>query len=253
MLERLEHSMSLVRNTTTELPVIRIAAEAALTMIGKYYALTDDNEVYRIAIAMCPDKKVEWFDKNPDWRHEDRVEARRVVRERWEKTYAILQEPSLATASQTSTTETEQPRYRKRSKWATIVHDSDNNEDSSTDPDSIEAYLDLPPVAKSEVKAAGGVLKYWENCHAITPRLARMALDFLSAPASSVDAERAFSGGRLQSFKAQVAVGSWYTSPLLSDTSTVVGMISAKMGNRGRRGVENHSAGSGQPIEIDSD
>ncbi|KIJ05696.1 hypothetical protein PAXINDRAFT_141102 [Paxillus involutus ATCC 200175] len=222
MLERLEHSMSLVRNTTTELPVIRIAAEAALTMIGKYYALTDDNEVYRIAIAMCPDKKVEWFDKNPDWRHEDRVEARRVVRERWEKTYAILQEPSLATASQTSTTETEQPP-RKRSKWATIVHDSDNDEDSSTDPDSIEAYLDLPPVAKSEVKAAGGVLKYWENRHAITPRLARMALDFLSAPASSVDAERAFSGGRLQvghlqhrlssqSFKAQVAVGSWYTS-----------------------------------------
>ncbi|KIM51420.1 hypothetical protein SCLCIDRAFT_143294, partial [Scleroderma citrinum Foug A] len=66
-------------------------------------------------------------------------------------------------------------------------------------------------------------LKYWENLHTTRPRLARMALDFLLAPASSVDAERAFSGGRLQvnhlqhqlssqSFKAQVAVGSQQSS-----------------------------------------
>ncbi|KAF9234388.1 hypothetical protein BU15DRAFT_79069 [Melanogaster broomeanus] len=71
MLECLEHSMTLVRDASNELSVIRIAAEAALIMIGKYYALTDDNEVYRIAIAMCPDKKFEWFEKNLDWHHED--------------------------------------------------------------------------------------------------------------------------------------------------------------------------------------
>ena len=40
-----------VRDAYSEPAVIRIAAEAALTMIGKYYALTDDNEVYRIAIG----------------------------------------------------------------------------------------------------------------------------------------------------------------------------------------------------------
>ena len=51
MLERLEHSMVKVREAYSEPAVIRIAAEAALTMIGKYYALTDDNEVYRIAIG----------------------------------------------------------------------------------------------------------------------------------------------------------------------------------------------------------
>ena len=73
-----------------------------------------------------------------------------------------------------------------------------------------------------------------------------MAIDFLSAPgtksyesifhanlnewklASSVDAERAFSGGRLQvnhlqhnvssqTFKARVALGSWVNTPLLPD------------------------------------
>ena len=31
--------------------VIRIAAQAALIMVGKYYALTNDCEVYRISIS----------------------------------------------------------------------------------------------------------------------------------------------------------------------------------------------------------
>ncbi|KIM60778.1 hypothetical protein SCLCIDRAFT_86322, partial [Scleroderma citrinum Foug A] len=68
-------------------------------------------------------------------------------------------------------------------------------------------------------------LKYWESLRTTRSQLARMALDFLLASASSVDAERVFSGGRLQanhlqnqmslqSFKAQVAVGSWYDTPL---------------------------------------
>ena len=51
MLERLEHSMTRVRNATQEPNIVRVAAEAALLMIGKYYALTDENEVYRIAIG----------------------------------------------------------------------------------------------------------------------------------------------------------------------------------------------------------
>ena len=84
-----------------------------------------------------------------------------------------------------------------------------------------------------------------------------MALDFLSAPsmgfsffgyefrtyrcfvASSVDTERAFSGGHLQvnhlqhqinsqSFKAQVAVGSWYSTLILPSTKPAVGTIHNK-------------------------
>jgi len=51
MLERLEHSMSTICDAAEEPSVIRIAAKAALLVIGKYYALTDDNEVYRIAIG----------------------------------------------------------------------------------------------------------------------------------------------------------------------------------------------------------
>jgi len=70
---------------------------------------------------------------------------------------------------------------QKRSKWAVLDDDSDNEQPSAV-PDSIEAYLDSPPTGKSEVTAAGGALKYWESLRTTRPRLARMAMDFLSAP-----------------------------------------------------------------------
>lgn len=52
-------------------------------------------------------------------------------------------------------------------------------------PDSIEAYLSSPCVATSDIEEAGGVLSYWEKALKTRPRLARMALDFLSAPGMS--------------------------------------------------------------------
>ncbi|KAG2337687.1 hypothetical protein BDR05DRAFT_764609 [Suillus weaverae] len=51
MLENLEHALDRVYNATEEPAVVRIAAKAALQVVGKYYALTDANEVCRIAIG----------------------------------------------------------------------------------------------------------------------------------------------------------------------------------------------------------
>ena len=73
---------------------------------------------------------------------------------------------------------------RQRSKWV-ILDDNDNDNESRTaNLDSLDAYLGSLPIPKSEIKAAGpgGVLKYWENTRMTHPRLAQMALDFLSAP-----------------------------------------------------------------------
>lgn len=107
--------MTRVCDAAQEPNIIRIAAKATLLMIGKYYALTDDNEVYRIAIggihllfifganelskAMCPEKKVEWFDQNPDWHPEDRAEARRIIQNRWEESYSSVSQPSIIATS----------------------------------------------------------------------------------------------------------------------------------------------------------
>lgn len=52
MLESLEHDLTEVSSSPSLPSVIRIAALAGLLVISKYYALTDDNEVYRIAMGM---------------------------------------------------------------------------------------------------------------------------------------------------------------------------------------------------------
>jgi len=54
MLEAMEHQLVEVRDAVDLPNVIRIAAQAALLVIAKYYALTDDNEVYRIAFSDVP-------------------------------------------------------------------------------------------------------------------------------------------------------------------------------------------------------
>jgi hypothetical protein len=52
MLEALEDQLTNVRNDANLPNVIRVAAIAALEVVGKYYALTDECEVYRIAISV---------------------------------------------------------------------------------------------------------------------------------------------------------------------------------------------------------
>ena len=59
MPEGLEHELQNLQNDCEVPDVIRIAAQAALIMVSKYYALTDDCEVYRISISesqlLCTD------------------------------------------------------------------------------------------------------------------------------------------------------------------------------------------------------
>jgi hypothetical protein len=104
-------------------------------------------------------------------------------------------------------------------------------------------------------------VQYWSAKLDTNPRLARMALDYLTAPgvyryqpflllksltclciypATSVDAERAFSAGRLtinhlqhnmssETFEAKMAVGSWYGTPLLPSLSDAAAIIRESM------------------------
>lgn len=80
--------------------------------------------------------------------------------------------------------------------------------------------------------------------------------------ASSVDAERAFSGGRLQvnhlqhgislqTFKAQVAVGSWFHTPLMPDLSVATTIMREKM--RKKKGKEKGKEKDSRRDTIDVD
>ncbi|KAF8833538.1 hypothetical protein BDN67DRAFT_916754 [Paxillus ammoniavirescens] len=66
-----------------------------------------------------------------------------------------------------------------------------------------------------------------------------MALDYCSAPAASMDTERAFSDGRCeinfmqhntssQTFKSEMVIGSWEGTPLFSDIRRAVQIIDEK-------------------------
>lgn len=52
--------------------------------------------------------------------------------------------------------------------------------------DHMDLYLQGDVVDQSVIDDAGGVLCYWEQELKIRPQLARMALDFLSAPGEVV-------------------------------------------------------------------
>ncbi|EIW56574.1 hATC-domain-containing protein [Trametes versicolor FP-101664 SS1] len=80
--------------------------------------------------------------------------------------------------------------------------------------DELTRYLAAPP---EPVKDA---LSWWTERAHLYPTLARMALDYLSIPATSVDVERTFSRGRLllshvrnrlsaQSTRAVMCLGDW--------------------------------------------
>lgn len=100
-------------------------------------------------------------------------------------------------------------------------------------------------------------MKYWYHLEGASPLVSTMASDFLSAPgesslfafclnnneswaAASTDAERAFSKGRRevnfmqhnmssQTFKSEMAVGSWDGTPLMPDIQGAIAIMERKM------------------------
>jgi len=150
--------------------------------------------------------------------------------------------------------------FQAKSKWVVATEPEENQ-----DPDTIATYLADPVIRLSTIKEAGGIIKYWHQAIEQRPRLAKMGLDFCSAPgkcnnshfcfysdtllASSVDAERAFSVGRLeinhlqhntspQTFKAQVAVGSWAKTPLYPGLSETIKIVQKQMGSEEQLGPQ---------------
>ncbi|KAG8913623.1 hypothetical protein FRC02_005380 [Tulasnella sp. 418] len=89
-----------------------------------------------------------------------------------------------------------------------------------------------------DVVSARGVLKRWENKKS-RPQLSATAFAYLTAPGSSVDAERAISQGRLaanhlqhnvssETFNAKMVLGSWYSTPLVPSVDVMGSIISGE-------------------------
>ncbi|KAG8773826.1 hypothetical protein FRC12_002300 [Ceratobasidium sp. 428] len=174
---------------------------------------------------MCPDRKLKWFSERPGF---DIGQIYRRVVDRFTARNP-LQTGSAATLRPSS----------GGNVW-TQRHTSSAAPPPHLERDSMTEYLSTGVEHPAVIAQSGGVLGYWNSRLDSCPRLARFALDFLTAPASSVDAERAFSGGRLmvnhlqhqmstRSFQAQMAVGSWYGTPLLPSLDAVAQKLEKHM------------------------
>ena len=82
------------------------------------------------------------------------------------------------------------------------------------------------------VEKADNPIKWWHKHHAVYPNLSRMALDYLTIPAISVNVKRLFSRGRLlllhvrshlsvQSTCALLCLGTWSTLNLVKTEDVI--------------------------------
>ncbi|KAJ6532496.1 hypothetical protein B0H19DRAFT_887604, partial [Mycena capillaripes] len=85
-LEDLLTSLRNVRDDDKTSDVVRVAACAGVMVAEKYISLTDECEVYSIAIVMSPDKKLDWF-RSRKWKDEDIERIKKLAIDRWEESY----------------------------------------------------------------------------------------------------------------------------------------------------------------------
>lgn len=112
---------------------------------------------------MCPDRKLKWY---TDRGYEiDSIRSRVVSR--FEELYPD------------TSTEARLPNNSQRIRNTLAAAPVPSNTDT------IQAYLDSPVVSRDVLTQHGGVIPYWNNELTCRPRLARMALNYLTAPGKS--------------------------------------------------------------------
>lgn len=216
--------------------VMVLGARAALVVAEKYFTLARECDIYEISLVLCPDKRLAYF------RGRGSTDILRLRSKCISGFKRFNPTPSTTTTTASGSGQTVSmpsiSNYGSTSVWASSHSYTSNYalDEGEDQPDSIEAYLDEPPTPKAAIVVAGGLLHWWESQRKRRPNLTRMALAYLTAPATSVDAERAFSEGRLSvnhlqhnmspnTFRAKMALGSWIGTPLLPSVDEAAALL----------------------------
>ncbi|KAJ2911793.1 hypothetical protein MD484_g8620, partial [Candolleomyces efflorescens] len=203
---------------------IRGALSLGVELLNKYYSLTDESEVYRIAIILHPSYKLKYF-KKAGWSDTWQATAEEIVREEFKRVYAEFKLQSQASRI---------TNLLKPKKRASSLSDSDNmftplsSDDPSSEEEDVLSELDRYLATKT-VKGVEDPLAWWYENRGSYPRLWRMARDYLTIPATSVAVERVFSQGRLiishirnrlsgQSTRALMCLGAWTKQKLVKNS-----------------------------------
>jgi hAT family C-terminal dimerisation region len=155
-------------------------------VLEKYYTMTEDVPVYAAALLLNPKYRRAYMDKNwlSDW-HESAIAGARSI---WINEYQsifVSDEPDAPVSSPPSQAGDELSELFKMTEVETVAH--------GTGADDFDAFINARPVTLDV-----SPLEWWCRAEqrAQYPRLSRMAIDILSIPPESAEAERAFSGAR---------------------------------------------------------
>src|SRR6267378_7585634 len=146
----------------------------------KYYSLTDGVPVYAAALLLHPSRRKRYIDAN--WKRSWVRSVLPKLKCLWEEKYARNEEATGLTPSQ----QTHEPDELLEQDLNVV----------QTFADDWESFIAADPTEMSTKTA----LEWWcqEQQQSRYPRLSRMAIDILSIPAMSAEAERVFSGARRQ-------------------------------------------------------
>lgn len=154
----------------------------------KYYTLTDKTPVYAAALLLNPTLRKAYLDeswKTIDERHPGTIERSiEAARKLWQKEYKF--KPVNGEAAEQLDPDLVKNSYMR---WKYM-----RELKSASADDEFERFITADPLQS----IAGSSLTWWlePSQQKLYPRLSRMAIDILSIPAMSAEAERVFSGAR---------------------------------------------------------
>lgn len=204
-------------------PVMREAINLAWNKANTYYSLLDRSPVYVAAIAL--DHRLRWSFVEDNWlsHHPEWVErARRLVRELWDLEYKDSLPPGVSetivvpeTVLSTRLSPPPRPQSDFRSFITSGIKKSRNRPARRLE----DEYSTWCTEEVDDCDLELNPFTYWSNCTASFPRLSRMALDVLSVPPMSSEAERIFSlsGVLLRERRARLKEDITEASELLGD------------------------------------
>lgn len=162
---------------------LRSCIAASWAVFDKYYQLTDESPAYGAAMMLHPSRRMAHVKKNwPKSWHKPVLDG---VTKYWEDYYQTL--------PITTTTPDLRDKQQPPDEYELLARELDVVRPAMNELDEYQSFITQTPVAID-----CSPLTWWlrEEQQQRYPRLSRMAVDILSAPAMSAEPERVFSGAR---------------------------------------------------------
>jgi len=203
-------------------PAVQAAVGIAKKTLNRYYSPAYASEVYRIATVLHPRHKLAYFKtagRTQDWIVATEILVRNQFESRYTTTEAGKDREDSGDQESEDVTEVETPIteniFDSLPLFAPLRR-------STAVMDELGRYLSIKPEIVTDA------VQWWYEHRKTYPRLYRMALDYLTIPATTIDVERLLSRGRpilslprsLLSFtstRASLCLGSWSLLGLVRD------------------------------------